>query len=1178
MEASAWEHSGDSDKALAAYQTLIDTADDDSSAGYQATIRISELLLAKSKFVDTRATLESFTQSGSQSEGDCAVLSAIRGWVQFQLGFVDEAKTLLESAVPKIPVSSGPDKARALKRLAVVYWHLGGAYRQEKAFCFGLLLQAAKLSPADSEIFGWLGKWYEEVVRDTVRAEKCFLKALSLSPSNEIAGVALSDLYERQHQNTLNVKLWEDMTQESVSAPTWALLRLAQHLVELDDERAVGKLHLVLRNDPFNARHWVAMGHVYRHFGKIVSAHKSYLKAVELGETNWCLMCELGRIEGELLLFEEAFAHIEPFLSGSSAAPPDSEQASVVSMLYAELLFKQAKHLCAEGLFGRASENVLKASRLMQSLPSSGLCGTADGLKLIGDIHSLAFYLSPSHFDHASAAPSTEMASAWVNFISSGRKAFEAMTALLSASSDDVPASKRAEAFYNVGLSCWYEAQALCTVHGISFSGFEHMQSPQTLEFVTSIKTHEPQVFARVEELKAKAKKSFEDSVKANPQLVLGWNGLGVVHDHVIVKQFAWIRATQVGRNDAPWANLGMLYVQHPEGGAAASLARKALVHLQGVSASNPAMWNGYAMLARRERSAAEQQKAIESFRCALEMGLDMDALQGFAASSLAGKPSGEFSRGEKHDNCEELLFAMRKVMERDPFNAGSWTTLGVLQQRLGLFKDACASFARAQSLLAKTPWYNQTADLKWSGSVAAFGCEDSTLDFEKAIAEAEAQGTSSSVLVRLLKAQQLHHRSDGTGSLQAIVALLQSDLTDDERDIVAAVGLAIAGPLKDDKRVSEGDVDALRVLCKEHLLRDLAGGISDAKLRVVELHDRAAGLNSDVQSFLEMASTGDKPPASVWSCLAFALIDFQQVQSSALLSQALSSAREHADDDTRDVTYLRVLADVLLSQPSSTGATKSDYDGRSAQKLVRMQPWDPYAYFLAGAALLKSYALTSDSKDEESRRRRQHTLRSATLLLENGLKVATSFAQHNLERVLIQWMLSLCYTELGDATRASSCVSDAQASIDAVVHEFPSRALDCDLLSARLQSVVSPLEGAKKYQAVLSRVASSSSSERLAPILSELGAVYEDAGYLDCALQVWKAVTSLTTASGSDDRPAATGSFLANLRLAIIHGKKQNAKTAKKQIKATIALAPSPESAQATVAAFVESVITKSS
>ncbi|GAB9465673.1 hypothetical protein Gpo141_00003072 [Globisporangium polare] len=1199
MEATASEYSGDHEKALAAYQSLINDGSDALTA-FQATVRLSELLLSKSNFDETRAALDSFApHTDSLSDEHQATVASIRGWVLFSLGSVDDGRALLEASIPKI-VSVPMEKAKALKRLAIVYWQLDGAFRREKGFCFGHLLQAAKLLPSDSEIFGWLGKWYQEIAQDVLRAEKCFLKALSLSPGNETAGVALSDLYEQQGKRSFNVKLWEDMTKEPVSAPTWALLRLAQHLVESDNEHAVGRLHLVLRNDPLNARYWVTLGHVYRHFRKLVSAQKSYLKAVELGETSWCVMCELARIEGALLLFDEAFEHIEPFVncdSGSSQPGQQQQPAFVVPTLYAELLFKQAKYLCAEGLYGRAAANLKKASGLMRALSSSSV----EGLKLIGDIHCFAFYLAPADFESSSNGEP----SGWVEFLSNGRKAYEGVAAIASspASKDDFPPLRLAEGLYDVGLSCWYEAHALCNAHGFSLSGFEHLQAPQGKKLVASIAEHQPEVLKRVQSLKLRAKQFFADAVNASPGLALGWNGLGVVHDHVLLKQFAWTRAIQAESNsESAWANLGMLYVHQPDASSAmASLAQKALIHLQGVSANNPSMWNGYGMLARRDTSdSKQQQKAIEAFRCALEMGLDLDALQGFTTAILLNESD------KKSDNSDEkLLFAMRKVLERDPFNAGAWNALGVLQQRLGLYEDSRGSFEQAQTLLNKTPWNarmkDRQAGLEWNASVAHVADKGDSVPedtFSNAIAAAKASAGSSNknkneVLLNVLKAQQLFHQSNGPASLQVLTELLaRSDITGNERDAVAAIGLSIAGLLLGSTTGGDQLTEAAKrvgTLCKEQLLSTVSTGITLSKLRVVEMHERAMGSDSDCVSVLEIAGVvaSDRVPGSAWSRLAFALIDFQQVNggddNAQLLTRACAAARKYQQTtckETADSAYLQALASLLLFAPSASSSSTAD-----AQKLVRMLPWEPYAYFLAGAALLKSYTLASKSSD--GAQKQQSTLEKAVLVLETGLRIPQSLQNHGFERAQLQWLLSNCYALLGDASRASQLALEAHDWIEGAKPQFPTRELEFELLDARLQAVASPEKSIAKYHKALTLVvsSSSSSSQRLVPILAELGAVYEAAGYDDCALQVWKSVASLTTAASSSSEAASAeapepplGAFFANLRLALVHGKKQNTKTAKKQIKSTLALAPRAESKQATVVAFVEGVITKSS
>ncbi|KAG6609324.1 TPR repeat-containing protein [Phytophthora cinnamomi] len=554
MTATAREYSGDVDKALENYRGVMESGN--ANLALKAAIAAAELLSAQSKPKEALEVIDSVTASNDEDEAVNAALLCTRGWLQFQLGDLHQAQSLLEANANKVPATDAVGKGRTLKRLAIVYWHLGDPHQSAKTGCFGHLLQAAKLTPSDAEIFSWLGKWYEEVAHDILRAEKCFLKALSISPADELAGMSLCNLYDVQGKYDANVKLWERVTEDQEIAPTWALLRLAQHLVEQNDETAVGKMHLVLRNDPMNAHYWVILAHIYQNFDKQVSAQRSYLKAIELGEEK----------------------RIKPVVTGElSDGNPD---VTVASMIYADLLFQHAKYLCAEGLYGNAAANLKGASDLMKGLPSSSaLSGSVEACKLIGDIHCFAFYLSPENF-------STE-GSGWVDFISAGRKAYEAAVLLSRKTKTEViegPDSVAAERYYDIGLSYWYEAQAQGNVQGIHTSAFsiERNQSNSEAE-------------ATVANLKTKASTNFKLALQEDPSCSLAWNGLALVSDNLLVKQFAWARAIQTGSSsDATWANLGMFYLSQSDAvPSTASLAQKSFLQLQSMNPSNPSMWNG---------------------------------------------------------------------------------------------------------------------------------------------------------------------------------------------------------------------------------------------------------------------------------------------------------------------------------------------------------------------------------------------------------------------------------------------------------------------------------------------------------------------------------------------------------------------------------------------------------
>ncbi|KAL3673730.1 hypothetical protein V7S43_001426 [Phytophthora oleae] len=1176
MTATAREYSGEADKALELYRSVMGSGD--AAFAVRAAIAAAELLLRKSQPLDAMAVISLPGVSELQvCESTNAVLECTRGWLQFQIGGLKEAQALLEANVGKISLTDVITKGRTLKRLAIVYWHLGGAHQMAKTGCFGHLLQAAKLTPSDAEIFSWLGKWYQEVAKDILRAEKCFLKALSISSIDELAGMALSDLYELQDKYEANVKLWERVTEDQETAPTWALLRLAQHLVTQNDETAVAKMHLVLRNDPMNAHYWVILAHIYQNFDKQVSAQRSYLKAIELGEDSWCVRCELARIEGSLLLFEDALERIKPVVTGElSDGEPD---VTVATMIYSNLLFQQAKYLCAEGLYGNAAANLKEASRMMKGLPStSPLSGSVEACKLIGDIHCFAFYLSPDNF--------CSEGSSWVEFISAGRKAYEAAVLLTGKNGNEVSDgcdAVAAERYYDIGLSYWYEAQALSNVRGIPTSAF----SSETRSDAD----------ASVSTLKANASTNFKLALQKDPSCSMAWNGLALVSDNLLVKQFAWARAVQTGTSsDATWANLGMFYLTQADTvPSTAALAQKSFLQLQSMNPSNPSMWNGYGMLARRQaNSTVQQRKAIEAFDCALQTGLDLDALLGLSMALLDfGASVGESITNSPEHGNEQAMFYLKKYLERDPFNGRARHALGVAQHRLGLYTEALASYARAGSS-SQPP-----ESLEWNTLVTKLGelssksqdakTNESAL-LEKLAAQIDPSTGKSAAVKTIVKAQILYRESKGGEALDLLQALLvQDDSQSSQTEVVALVGLSMASLLMDE---FTSKATGVAVMCKERLLSaiDQAGPTLTTRdylnLRLVELHERWVGDDDAYLTRLRALSqaTDGANSSTLWMRLALAMIDSQNLQvSSCLVEYMRSAAREISSpgNETAD----RNLLDALL------GLLKADSTGAkglclNAQKLIRAQPWNPRAYVLTGASVLKRMNLEVKHETQDE------ALRQLIRLLQTGLALAVA-AGKEYDAAQLELLSSYGYIKLGELDQAIVISGQALGRVEADKKNgtlMPS--LNTDLLEARLLVVSSPAKAVEKYLGIISAVSDAAvPSSRLVPILIELGGLYEELQLLDAAITVWKLVASLTavksvgSTEGDDDMSSTTTAlstssdvaacFLANLRLALIHGKKNNVKPARKHIKVAVTLAEATSgSNSSTVAAFVENVL----
>ncbi|TMW60879.1 hypothetical protein Poli38472_000921 [Pythium oligandrum] len=1113
LEAQAHNVAGAQERALEAYQRVLESTTDPEAAT-TACVGAAEVLCATKQASTAQDTLESLQIDLDDAQR--ALIGVTRAWVSYQLDDLDSALKQFQEHVSKLSTADNPTRARAFKRLAIVYWHVGGTHRSDKQLCFGNLLQAAKLAPQDGEVFSWLGQWYLHVGQDVVRAEKCFLKALTLSPLDEPAGVALSDLYAQQGKTGLNVKLWQDLTAAPESAPTWALLRLAQYLVDTDDEQAVGKLHLVLRNDPLNATYWVAMGHVYRQFGKLVAAQRSYMRAIELGESGWCVLTELARIEGLLNLFEEALTHIQQALEQVEREAVAESIGDVVRTIYAELLFHQAKYLNGEGLYGRAASDLHRAKTLLEAVSEQSI----PVLKLVGDVHSFAFYLSPHHFTEPG----------WIDVLATSRAAYAKIVDQLK---DDASSTSRAEAYYDLGVSCWYEARARCSATGVVYNAFARTPK-ESLDAATE-----------VAELLSQAKSHFRAALEAEPSFGLAWNALGVVLDHPIAKQFAWIRAIQTSNSDVAWANLGLLYLETKET-RLNQLARNAFLHLQAVNAHNPTMWIGYGMLYLQEQTAADHIKAREAFQCALEMGFHLDALQGLVLSSLVVDEDKD-TASESAPSDETLLFSIKKYLEREPFNAGAWNVLSVLQYRLGLDLQAAQSAQKSLEL-------EESGGVEVNNNVyelSQMWATEKAAELEKAYSGVlQAVKTSGNgAIVGLVLAAEKAYR-DGKHSLalskiQSAVAATEGTSAS-TRVVVANVALSLAA-LCVTKQPSEAQsvADACVAVLVDRLTTT-SNKQAQADVSALELYHRATNSLASFVSTMRGIS-GDNSSMS----LALASIDIQS--EAAFISGVTSRA-----GDVEGQAVAQALKALM-----TTSSTKD------AMKLVRLDPSSPYAYAVAALGLIKHNFFRQDHEGES----KKSVLDGAIRLLKTGLVASQNTSASAFATVLLQYALAFVHSYSGQDEPAKTHAETALAKLG----NANLSAADRSLWQARLLALTADSSGAvTAYQdAIKTLAAGSDSSPRVLATLYELGNLLESAKMFDAALLVWKTVGSFS--SGADAETLDAPRFMSTLRLAIVLGKKQNTKSAKSFVKTAVKLVSSDEaSPAATVARFVENVVTK--
>ncbi|DBA00379.1 TPA: hypothetical protein N0F65_000564 [Lagenidium giganteum] len=1149
MEARARELTGELEKPLGLYRAVLNAKEPMWSL--DAALGAAELLRKQRCYEDAVSLLDSHTSLWINNDEHVALAASARGWVLFEQGKAAEARVDLERGVTG--TRDIAKKALALKRLGIFYWEAGGAERSDKALCFGHLLQAAKLSPGDADIFAYLGKWYQEVAKDVVRAEKCYLKALSLSPVNELAGVALSEVYEAQGKSDLNVKMWEQVTAAPESAPVWALLRLAQALVDQDNERAVSKLHLVLRNDPTSPRNWCILGHVYRHFGKIVASQRSYAKAIELGEQSWCVVSELARIEASLHMYDEALARIRHVLEMDL----DATSKTVVTMLLADVLFKHAKSLCAEGSYGHAAANLKEASQLLRGCTTS-FAATPEAFKLLGDVHALAFYLTPEDFTDDS---SNSKVHPWVSFLSGGRKAHEAVVTLMKSS--NVSGAALAQAYYDAGMSCWYEALALATTSQVPVSAFTHSPSAKQASHT-----------APIHQLQEKTMTYMQLALRNDASNSFAWNGIAIAHRHAVVKQFAWSRSIHHGQCDAAWANLGMFYTTHaprvPKRGPA--IARSAFLHLQGVNPNNPAMWTGYGMLAAQVGSTEQLEKSAEAFGCALQATRDLDALKHFVATwlalenkkldSVAASAKTSLSLQESAQN-ESLLFGMRKYLERDPFHPAAWNLLGVVQQRIGLHDMAVASFSRALDLAKQVPCgqnkrrlRSQMRGTEWNLHVArlsvqsAIGKRDQDNFHELKELQATFALPDDSLLARMLKLRLLFLNGSSTDAATAASTLLNNVSKQSKKNALCLALIALTV-----RYGSDGMGDVI-----ERCKAQFAQRHNEEDALLLDLLDRQRSNKSEVLDRLNARARSDAGTTYDWIRLCLALLEsgnsvapsidecWKRITSAAARSRSTGCSEE--------------LPQVASLVSMAVGMSTDDLS--KAQRLVRMDPTNALSYAIAGARFLKRATVAETSDDDKSR-----WVSAAELLLRQGLKVSA----------LSPFDLALLHGLLGAAATLLNQKADAQHHADQGIAQLESTSgaeAATSLLRARVMAVADVTNALTEYKR-----AAKMDPTAVMTILVELGALFEGAEDFDGAIQAWKLVVasaSPNTEDSSQDNASTVRNVFGNLRLALVHGSKQNGKSAKKHGKATVAAATEGgvHSSIVHVAAFVEDVLSK--
>ncbi len=604
------------------------------------------------------------------------------GWFYFTGGEEDatSSSTTLNpsAAIPLLEKSVElQGTSRQCYRLALCYWEAGGTKKEDRSWCFTMLLRAAKQDPDGpfaSKIFAHLGLWYAEVGKDDVRSEGCFRKSLKLNPQEELAGQHLVEICCSRGDVTEAVALlkmsssidprshwaWAGLSRDC--AQKWVLVvraregRGGQEIVDKDDEveqglltQAVGYMQQALKGSPGKWQYWSELGWLYLRKGMHASALKTLQEALTLLEkivdaqehsnlhnreihkvAVLQIQTNIARVHREIGQVDEAVSVIESALAFNFCNP-------VTLMGAGEYYLAQAHARSMEGLYyasyqslqkGQQAMNALLADRQRELKLKHGLKFIQAAWKLLGDLYIYCHKLPPTCCGGEGMGGLGGWFSEQQKVIALASEAYNEvkMAAVETGERGDIAAAE-----YDTGLAFLLSAKSRRMELGEG-SGL----------WKTEQYAAQPDIL----ELLSKAASCFRESLLLDPTSCKAWVGMGCSSiSDTSLQQHCFIRAVQIDRqNREAWINLAVLYFCQGK----ISQVNNVLNTLQSIVVDHPLIWVmlGLIRLKHQEVQAAAaatpQNQNIEmgiketcdAFYSSLQIAQPVDGLLGLARTA----------------------------------------------------------------------------------------------------------------------------------------------------------------------------------------------------------------------------------------------------------------------------------------------------------------------------------------------------------------------------------------------------------------------------------------------------------------------------------------------------------------------------------------------------------------
>ncbi|PJF20083.1 hypothetical protein PSACC_00121 [Paramicrosporidium saccamoebae] len=243
---------------------------------------------------------------------DVKLLSDL-GWHYFLDRDYSQARNFLHQAQ-----RLGED-ATILTRLGRVYWDEDESNRKDRNICLAYFLSAAKSNPNGFEAFLFLGKYYFDVEKDVIRAEKCFTKSLSLNSdcmetALELALIWISaanrhpSLRDKLHKV---IRVLEPFTGEYYrNSKMWMYLGMAFSGVDKWPQSTTAFQNALKGERPNELRCLLGLAEGYRRQKRYMAAGKAYKRVLELDPSNKTAIVGLASVDTDTGEYESALERL----------------------------------------------------------------------------------------------------------------------------------------------------------------------------------------------------------------------------------------------------------------------------------------------------------------------------------------------------------------------------------------------------------------------------------------------------------------------------------------------------------------------------------------------------------------------------------------------------------------------------------------------------------------------------------------------------------------------------------------------------------------------------------------------------------------------------------------------------------------------------------------------------